>query len=91
MDRETRRQLERYRHDEAGPFESTFIDDVIAGEFDRRELLRRASILGLSVPMVAILLRAGALPAPASSLAIHSSMTFSSVSSGNAPWSITAL
>jgi peptide/nickel transport system substrate-binding protein len=65
MDRETRRQLERYRHDEAGPFESTFIDDVIAGEFDRRELLRRASILGLSVPMVAILLRAAGEPAAA--------------------------
>jgi peptide/nickel transport system substrate-binding protein len=65
MDRETRRQLEQYRHNEAGPFESTFIDDVIAGEFDRRQLLRRASLLGLSVPMVGILLRAAGEPAPA--------------------------
>src|SRR5580704_15833555 len=47
MDRETRWRLEEYRRNEAGPFENAFIDDVIAGEFDRRELLRRASVLGI--------------------------------------------
>ena len=39
-----------YRRDEAGPFENTLIDEFLAGEFDRRELIRRASILGVSVP-----------------------------------------
>jgi peptide/nickel transport system substrate-binding protein len=65
MDRETRWRLEEYRRNEAGPFENAFIDDVIAGEFDRRELLRRASILGISVPLVGILLRAAGEPTPA--------------------------
>ena len=65
MDRETRWRLEEYRRNEAGPFENAFIDDVISGEFDRRELLRRASILGISVPLVGILLRAAGEPTPA--------------------------
>ena len=52
MDREARRKLEDYRQNEAGPFENTLIDEFITGEFDRRELIRRASVLGMSVPVV---------------------------------------
>ena len=52
MDREARRRLEEYRRNEAGPFENTLIDEYADGEFDRRELLRRASVLGVSVPVV---------------------------------------
>ena len=52
MDREARRKLEAYRSNEAGPFENTLIDECMTGEFDRRELIRRASMLGMSVPVV---------------------------------------
>jgi peptide/nickel transport system substrate-binding protein len=69
MDREARRQLEQYRCNEAGPSENALIDDFIAGEFDRRELLRRASILGVSIPAVGLVARALGEPAPASAAA----------------------
>jgi peptide/nickel transport system substrate-binding protein len=69
MDREARRQLEQYRRNEAGPSENALIDDFIAGEFDRRELLRRASILGVSIPVVGLVARALGEPAPASAAA----------------------
>lgn len=65
MDREARRALESYRRTEAGPLENALIDDFVAGEFDRRELLRRASILGVSIPVVGVLLRAAGEPVPA--------------------------
>ena len=65
MDRDTRRLLDDYRRNEAGPSENTLIDEFIAGEFGRRELVRRASILGLSVPAVGLLLRAAGEPVPA--------------------------
>ena len=65
MDRQSRRKLEAYRRNEAGPIENTLIDEWMAGEFDRRELLRRASIFGVSVPVVGLLLEAAGEPAPA--------------------------
>jgi peptide/nickel transport system substrate-binding protein len=58
MDRETRRRLEDYRRNEAGPIENTLIDEFIAGEFDRRELIRRAGIFGVSASIVGTLLGA---------------------------------
>jgi peptide/nickel transport system substrate-binding protein len=65
MDRESRRLLETYRRNEAGPIENTLVDDWMAGEFDRGELLRRASIFGVSIPVVGLLLEAVREPAPA--------------------------
>src|SRR6202165_4661188 len=58
MDREARRRLEEYRRNEAGPLENSLIDEYADGEFDRRELLRRASVLGVSVPVVGAVLGA---------------------------------
>jgi len=52
MDRETRRRLEAYRKHTAGPVENTFIDEAVAGEMDRGELLRRGTMVGLSVPVI---------------------------------------
>jgi len=58
MDRETRRRLEEYRHNEAGPIENALIDDLAAGELDRAEFLRRATIFGLSASAIAAALAA---------------------------------
>jgi len=58
MDRETRRRLEEYRRTEAGPIENTLIDEFVAGEFDRKELIRRAGIFGVSASVVGTLLGA---------------------------------
>jgi peptide/nickel transport system substrate-binding protein len=52
MDRETRRKLDEYRHSQAGPVENNLIDELMDGELDRREFLRRASIFGLSASVV---------------------------------------
>ena len=52
MDRETRRQLDEYRRTEAGPVENNLIDELLAGELDRREFFRRASIFGLSASAI---------------------------------------
>jgi peptide/nickel transport system substrate-binding protein len=65
MDREARRKLEAYRRNDAGPIENTVIDEWMDGEFDRRELIRRASMFGISVPVVGLLLEAAGEPAPA--------------------------
>jgi peptide/nickel transport system substrate-binding protein len=58
MDRETRRRLEEFRHNEAGPIENALIDDLATGELDRSEFLRRASIFGLSASAIATALAA---------------------------------
>ena len=58
MDRETRRRLEEFRHNEAGPIENALIDDLAAGELDRSEFLRRATIFGLSASAIATALAA---------------------------------
>jgi peptide/nickel transport system substrate-binding protein len=52
MDRETRRRIEEYRRNEAGPVENTLLDDFLTGEVDRKEFFRRASILGLSASAI---------------------------------------
>src|SRR6266540_3209506 len=58
MDRETRRRLEAFRQNEAGPVENALIDDLATGELDRGEFLRRATIFGLSTSAIATALAA---------------------------------
>ena len=53
MDRDTRRRLEEFRHNEAGPVENALIDDLASGELDRGQFLRRATIFGLSTSAIA--------------------------------------
>jgi peptide/nickel transport system substrate-binding protein len=53
MDRETRRRLEEYRRSEAGAVENTLLDELAAGELDRKEFLRRATLFGLSASTIA--------------------------------------
>ncbi len=57
MDRETRRQIEEYRHGEAGPLENNLIDELVGGELDRQEFLRRATMFGLGAGTIGALLR----------------------------------
>jgi len=52
MDRQSRRLLDEYRQNEAGPVENALIDDFVSGELDRGEFLRRATVFGLSVPAI---------------------------------------
>jgi peptide/nickel transport system substrate-binding protein len=56
MDRETRRLVEAYRQS-SGPLENQLIDELRAGELDREEFLRRASMWGLSLGTIGLLLR----------------------------------
>ena len=65
MDHEARRRLEEYRRNGAGPYENALIDDYSAGAIDRRELMRRAGLLGISVPVLGVVLRAFGEPVPA--------------------------
>jgi peptide/nickel transport system substrate-binding protein len=58
MDRETRRRLEAYRHDGAGEIENTLIDEALAGEMSRSELIRRGTLFGLSLPVIGGILAA---------------------------------
>ncbi len=52
MDRKARKRLDEYRRTDAGPVENTLLDELVDGELDRREFLRRASIAGLSVSVI---------------------------------------
>jgi len=49
MDRHTRRQFEEYRRSTAGDVENTLIDELIDGEMDRSQFIRRGSVFGLSL------------------------------------------
>jgi len=49
MDRETRRYLEEFRRNEATPIENNLIDELVEGELDRAEFLRRGAMFGLSI------------------------------------------
>src|SRR5207244_1003485 len=63
MDRETRRKLEDHRRNEAGPVENTVIDELLDGEMDRSEFVKRGTIFGLSASMIgAALVDAGEAP-----------------------------
>jgi peptide/nickel transport system substrate-binding protein len=57
MDRDTRRAVEEYRHAKAGPIENNLIDELVAGELDRQEFLRRAAVFGLGAGTAGLLLR----------------------------------
>jgi peptide/nickel transport system substrate-binding protein len=65
MDRDLKRQLDEYRMNEAGPFENTLIDDLVAGELNRKEFFARASMFGLSVGTIGLLLKSVAEADPA--------------------------
>lgn len=56
MDRETVRRIEDYRRYEAGPLENNLIDELVGGEMDRTEFLRRGAMFGLSVGVMGSLL-----------------------------------
>jgi peptide/nickel transport system substrate-binding protein len=63
MDRETRRMIEEFRREQAGPIENNLIDEWNAGLLDRGELLRRGAMFGISAGVIGGLL--GASPATA--------------------------
>jgi peptide/nickel transport system substrate-binding protein len=65
MDRETKRNIEEYRSSEAGPIENNLIDELVAGELDRQEFLRRAAVFGLGAGTIGMLLRYVGEAAPA--------------------------
>jgi peptide/nickel transport system substrate-binding protein len=73
MDRETRRALEEYRRNDAGPIENNLIDELVNGELDRAEFLRRGSMFGLSAGILGSALafvgEAGAAPTTGQQLA----------------------
>ena len=56
MDREIRRSVEEYRRTAAGPIENNLIDELVTGELDREEFLRRAAMFGLSAGVLGSLL-----------------------------------
>jgi peptide/nickel transport system substrate-binding protein len=57
MDRETKRAIEEYRRSEAGPLENNLIDELVAGDLDRQEFLRRAAMFGVGAGTIGALLR----------------------------------
>jgi peptide/nickel transport system substrate-binding protein len=67
MDRETRRLIETYRREQAGPLENNVIDELMDGELDRAEFLKRGAMFGISASMLGSVLafagEAGAAPA----------------------------
>jgi peptide/nickel transport system substrate-binding protein len=68
MIRESRRTIEEYRRNEAGPLENNLIDELVNGDLDRQEFLRRGAMFGLSLGTMGALLgyagEAGAAYAP---------------------------
>jgi len=59
MDREIRRAVEEFRRNEAGPLENQVIDELIGGELDREEFLRRATMFGIGAGSLGLLLKCG--------------------------------
>jgi peptide/nickel transport system substrate-binding protein len=57
MDRETRRLVEEFRRNDAGAIENNLIDELIGGDLDRQEFLRRATVFGLGAGSIGLLLR----------------------------------
>src|SRR5438067_3513200 len=57
-------KIEEFRRN-AGELENDLVDEYKAGNLTRRELIQRGSVLGLSLPMLALLAgKAGAAPGP---------------------------
>lgn len=73
MDRDTTRRIENFRRTEAGPIENNLIDELVGGEMDRTEFLRRGAMFGVSAGMLGSLLafvgEAGAAPGSTAQLA----------------------
>jgi peptide/nickel transport system substrate-binding protein len=57
MDRETKRLFEEFRRNDAGSIENNLIDELVDGDLDRQEFLRRASVFGLGAGTIGMLLR----------------------------------
>jgi peptide/nickel transport system substrate-binding protein len=57
MHRETRRLVEEFRRTEASEIDNNLIDELVAGELDRQEFLRRAAVFGLGAGTIGLLLR----------------------------------
>ena len=58
MDRSTRQLVEAYRRSEAtGPLENQLIDELRSGELDRQEFIARATMFGLSLGTIGLLLK----------------------------------
>ena len=62
MDREEMRKLDDYRLNEAGPLENDLVDELAAGEMDRVDFIRRATVLGLSMSVIGSALAAYGSP-----------------------------
>ncbi|MCI0634395.1 MAG: ABC transporter substrate-binding protein [Actinobacteria bacterium] len=57
MDRETKRLFEEFRRSDAGAIENNLIDELVGGDLDRQEFLRRATMFGLGAGTIGMLLR----------------------------------
>ena len=73
MDREELRRIDEFRRNEAGPLENNLIDELVSGELDRADFLRRGAMFGLSLGALGTLLgltgEAAAAPGPTAQLA----------------------
>jgi peptide/nickel transport system substrate-binding protein len=49
--------VEEYRRSEAGPLENNLVDELVGGELDREDFLRRAAMFGLGAGAAGLLLR----------------------------------
>jgi peptide/nickel transport system substrate-binding protein len=49
--------VEEYRRSEAGPLENNLVDELVGGELDREDFLRRATMFGLGAGTIGLLLR----------------------------------
>jgi peptide/nickel transport system substrate-binding protein len=58
LDRSSRRRLDQYRRFESGEIENAILDEYLEGAVDRREFIRRASVVGLSAPAIGLVLSA---------------------------------
>ena len=56
MNRETLRTIDEYRRSKAGPLENNVIDELVNGELDREDFLRRGAMFGLSLGTMGALL-----------------------------------
>ena len=56
MDREELRRIDEFRRNEAGPLENNLIDELVSGELDRADFLRRGAMFGLSLGALGTLL-----------------------------------
>ena len=57
MDRETKRLIEEFRRNEAGPLENNVIDELVGGELDREEFIRRAGMFGMGAGAIGAFLK----------------------------------